>query len=312
MPLTGPGPRGYISKANSWDAVREIADKFLPRWIKAILDAFDKAKAGTSVRALIRLLEGEEFDKVVDEIDWIPIDGPQAESVRMTFPILLREVMEKTAAAAVDALERNPKIRIAGAFDVTNPYVTEWIRAHSAELVTEIGDASRQAIRDLVADLVARSYVEGIPAQTLGRMIRQSIGLTSRQARAVANMRARMVADGKKAEVIDKAVERYAARLLRRRAEMIARTEIIKAETQGQLALWKQQAEAGNIDGRLAGIRWIVTEDDRLCEDCLELDEVVVGLGESFPGGVEGSPLHPNCRCTVALVPEWRKLRLVA
>lgn len=309
MPLTGPSPaRVRLEKASSWDAIRQITDKYLPRWIRAIVDAFDKARAGTSIRALMRLLEGEEFDRVVDEIDWISIDGPAAGSVRMSFPVLMRDVLENAAMAAEGILTRNPKIRIVGAFDVTNPLVNDWIRQHSAELVTQIGEESRQAIRDLVA----RAYADGIPAQSLARMIRSSIGLTSRNARAVANMRARMVADGKNADIIEKATERYAARLLRRRAEMIARTELIKAETQGQLALWKQQAEAGNIDGRIAGVRWIVTPDDRLCPQCEPLDEVVMGLGETFPGGADGPPLHPNCRCTVALVPEWRKLRLVA
>jgi SPP1 gp7 family putative phage head morphogenesis protein len=308
MPLTGPSVARVRLEKASWDEVRRITDKYLPRWIRTIVDAFEKARAGTSMRALIRLLEGEEFDKVVDEIDWISIDGPQAEGARAVFPILLRDVMESTADTAVGILERSPKIRVVGAFDVTNPRATEWIRQHSAELVTQISVESKQAIRDLVA----RAYTEGIPAQTLGRMIRSSIGLTTRQARAVANMRARMIADGKKADQIEKVTERYAARLLRRRAEMIARTELIKAETQGQLELWRQQAEAGNIDRNLAGVRWIVTPDDRLCPECEPLDEVVVGLGETFPGGVEGSPLHPNCRCTVALVPEWRKLRLVA
>lgn len=298
MPLIGPSRTALsrIQKASSWDKVREITDKYLPRWIRTIMDGFERARAGTSMRALVRLLEGEEFDKVVDEIDWIPIDGPQAEGTRAVFPILLREVMESTADTAVGILERNPKLRIVGAFDVTNPRVTEWIRQHSAELVTEISDSSKQAIRDLVA----RAYTEGIPAPALGRMIRQSIGLTSRQARAVANMRARMMADGKRADVIERVTDAYAKRLLRQRAEMIARTELIKAETQGQLALWKQQVAAGMLPGDVLK-EWIVTDDDRLCPECQDLDGNKVPLDLNFVGGVDGPPLHPNCRCAFRL-----------
>lgn len=304
MPLTGPTgtaetARNYsesIHKA-SWDEIRRITDKYLPRWIRTIVDAFEKARAGTSMRAMIRLLEGEEFDKVVDDIDWISIDGPQAEGIRATFPIMLREVMESTADTAVGILERNPKLRIVGAFDVTNPLVTDWIRQHSAELVIQISEESKQAIRDLVA----RAYAEGIPAQSLARMIRSSIGLTSRQARAVSNLRARMIADGKKADQIEKVTERYAARLLRRRAEMIARTELIKAETQGQLALWKQQIDAGMLPGDVRK-EWIVTEDDRLCPECQDMDGATVAVDSDFVGAEEGPPLHPNCRCSLRLV----------
>lgn len=297
MPLTGPAPVRVTLEKASWDAVRRITDKYLPRWIRAIMDGFEKVRAGTSMRAMMRLLEGEEFDRVVDEIDWIHIDGPQAEGTRAVFPILLRDVMESSAQTAADILTRSPKLRVVGAFDVTNPRVTEWIRLHSAELVTEISEASRQAIRDLVA----RSYTEGIPAQTLARMIRQSIGLTTRQARAVANMRARMIADGKKAEMIEKATERYAARLLRRRAEMIARTELIKAETQGQLLLWQQQIEAGMLPGDVRK-EWIVTPDDRLCPLCQDMDGATVPVDSDFVGGDDGPPLHPNCRCALRLV----------
>lgn len=297
MPITGPVARVPVSKASSWDKVRAISDKYLPRWIRTLMDGFERARAGTSMRAMVRLLEGEEFDKVVDEIDWIQIDGPQAESTRMVFPILLREVMESTASEAVGILERNPKIRVVGAFDVTNPRVTEWIRAHSAELVTQIGADSRQAIRDLVA----MAYQDGISAQALGRMIRQSIGLTTRQARAVARMRARMVADGKRADMIEAAAEKYAARLLRQRAEMIARTELIKAETQGQLLLWQQQIDAGMLP---ADVRkeWIVTPDDRLCPECQDFDGATVPVSSDFVGGPDGPPLHPNCRCALRLV----------
>ena len=310
MPLTGPARavRVDLEKASSWESVRRISDKYLPRWIRTLLDGFEKARAGTSIRALIRILEGEEFDKVVDEIDWIPIDGPQAEGVRAVYPVLIRDVMESTAAEAAGSLGRRPQIAVVGAFDVVNPRVVDWVRLHSGERITEITEVSRQAIRDLIA----RGVNDGISPSALGRMIRQSIGLHSRDVRAVMNMRNRMVADGRKPEMIERAVERYTAKQLHRRAEMIARTEIIQAETQGQLELWRQQAEAGNIDASLAGVEWIVTPDDRLCPTCEPLDGVIVALGSNFPGGVTGSPLHPNCRCTVALVPEWRKLRLVA
>ena len=310
MPLTGPrgGVRVDLAKASSWESVRRISDKYLPRWIRTLLDGFEKARAGTSIRALIRLLEGEEFDKVVDEIDWIHIDGPQAEGVRAALPILIRDVLESAAVEAAGALGLRPQIAVVGAFDVVNPRVVDWVRLHSGELITELDEVSRQAIRDLIA----RGVNDGISPSSLGRMIRQSIGLHSKDVRAVMNMRNRMVADGRKPEMIEKAIERYRAKLLRRRAEMIARTEIIQAETQGQLELWRQQAEAGNIDANLAGVEWIVTPDDAKCDACSELDGVIVALGSSFPGGVTGSPLHPNCRCTVALVSEWRKPRLVA
>lgn len=302
MEITSPTPQTRreveIAKASSWEAIRRVADKYLPRFIRTVLDAFDRARSGTSVRALIRLLEEDaRIEDVVNEIDWIPIDGPRAESTRYSFPILLREVLEATAQEGADALQRNPQVRVRGLFDVTNPRVSDWIREHSGARITAISEESRRAIRELIAT----GYERGMTAAQLGRAIRSSIGLTPRQARAVANMRARMMADGIPAERIDKVTGRYAERLLRQRAEVIARTEIIAAENAGQIELWQQQIDAGIIEAT-ALKEWIVTPDDRLCPECQDMDGQQVPVSASFVGADDAPPLHPNCRCAIRLV----------
>lgn len=298
MPLTGPAtpPPVDLAKASSWESIRRISDKYLPRWIRTILDGFEKARAGTSIRALIRLLEGEEFDKVVDEIDWIHIDGPQAEGVRAALPILIRDVLESTAQEAGSVLGRRREIAVVGAFDVVNPRVTEWVREHAGARITEISEASRQTIREIIE----RGYEARMSPQELARSIRDSIGLHSRQARALENLRLRMVKDGKSPAQIERTTEAYRKRLLRRRAEMIARTEIIRAETQGQLELWRQQVEAGILEAT-AFKEWVVTPDDRLCPECEDMDGAKVPLDADFVGADDGPPLHPNCRCTIRL-----------
>lgn len=76
------------------------------------------------------------------------------------------------------------------------------------------------------------------------------------------------------------------------RALMIATTELAYADVQGNLDAYK---ESGVVEGK----QWIVSQDD-FCDDCLELDGVIVGLDEDFPlDGGDGPPLHPNCRCDV-------------
>ena len=292
VPLTGPltVPRVDLSKASSWESVRRISDKYLPRWIRTLLDGFEKARAGTSMRALIRLLEGEEFDKVVDEIDWIHIDGPQAEGVRAALPVLIRDVMESTAQEAASVLSRRPQIAVVGAFDVVNPRVTEWVREQAGARITEITEIHRQTIRGIID----RGLAERMSPGQLARSIRDSIGLHSRQVRALENRRARMIADGKSAEQIDRVTEKYRKQLLRRRAEMIARTEIIQAETQGQLELWRQQVEAGILE-RNTFKEWVVTPDDSNCDACADMDGEKVPLDADFVGAEEGPPLHPNC-----------------
>lgn len=76
------------------------------------------------------------------------------------------------------------------------------------------------------------------------------------------------------------------------RAETIARTEIAYADVQGNLEGYK-------ASGVVQGKQWIIAQDE-YCDDCSELDGVIVGLEDNFPGdGGDGPPLHPNCRCDV-------------
>lgn len=78
------------------------------------------------------------------------------------------------------------------------------------------------------------------------------------------------------------------------RAEMIARTELSFAHVAGNLAGY---AQAGDL---VVGKRWVAAPD--CCDECQELDGTEVGIDESFPGGEDGPPLHPNCRCDVVAV----------
>ena len=71
------------------------------------------------------------------------------------------------------------------------------------------------------------------------------------------------------------------------RAETIARTETAFADVAGNLNGWR-------ASGLVESKEWIVGAG--CCDECLELDGVIVGLDAEFPGdGGDGPPLHPNC-----------------
>lgn len=75
------------------------------------------------------------------------------------------------------------------------------------------------------------------------------------------------------------------------RSETIARTETANADVQGNLQAWQES-------GLVVGKEWITGA--ACCDECAELDGVVVGLDDDFPNdGGDGPPAHPNCRCDV-------------
>ncbi len=87
-----------------------------------------------------------------------------------------------------------------------------------------------------------------------------------------------------------------------RRALTIARTETIRASNMGQQELWRAQRNGGRLTGHEQR-EWIVTPDDRLCPQCAAMEGALAPFDQAFSNGVMVPPLHPNCRCTIALVP---------
>lgn len=179
--------------------------------------------------------------------------------------------------------------QLVGRFDVVNPETVRAAQLRAAVLVTEVTDQTKRAIRAVIT----RSVRDGIAPRDAAQLIRGTIGLHSRQEAAVAHYRATLVRlmtrpEGSARETVmgrvanrhldrrlTDLVIRYATRLLTQRAVLIARTEIMTAANDGQRALWRQAAQAGELNL----------------------------LDGQYPGdGGQGPPLHPDCRCTEGLV----------
>ena len=74
------------------------------------------------------------------------------------------------------------------------------------------------------------------------------------------------------------------------KAEMIARTEIIRAHAEGQL----NGFETLSIDNVTPDVEFSAIHDSKLCPECEDLDGQIYTIAEAR-GLV---PVHPNCRCS--------------
>lgn len=78
------------------------------------------------------------------------------------------------------------------------------------------------------------------------------------------------------------------------RAEMIARTEVIRANNQGHL-------EAFRSSGVVKQKEWSCAPD--ACDECqANEDQGPIDLDDAFESGDDAPPGHPNCRCTIVPV----------
>jgi len=75
----------------------------------------------------------------------------------------------------------------------------------------------------------------------------------------------------------------------RNRAELIARTEFIRAHAEGQL----QALEDMGVEEVGVAVEWTVTDDEVLCEECAAMSGVVLRIEEAH----NMIPRHPGCRC---------------
>jgi len=80
------------------------------------------------------------------------------------------------------------------------------------------------------------------------------------------------------------------AKMSKYRAEMIARTETIRA--------FNTAAEQRYKAAGVKRWKWLAADDERMCSQCAARDRKIYEMGDEIP------PLHPHCRCTQAPVIE--------
>lgn len=195
---------------------------------------------------------------------------------------------------------RQAEIRIR--FDAMNPHAAQFARTQSSELITQINESQREAVRNLIETSVSN----GRTVQDIARDIRNVVGLRDDQATALMNYRERITQRGKfTVDQIEAKVSRYADALLKQRGELIARTEVLHAANQGQLETW-MEAQRQGVLGNEYRKKWVLTPDELLCPECEAMDGEVVEFDQEFDNHQGETamvpPLHPNCRCSMVLV----------
>ena len=152
-------------------------------------------------------------------------------------------------------------------------------------LYTRVWTELRKVTDDMAADMdvvLSQGLIEGRGPRQIGRALNKVI--TGR---------------GGSLELVDRLGRRISSA---RRAEMIARTEVIRAHHMGNI----QEIRNFMIPNVVVIAEWSTAGDHRVCPLCQDRAGKVYSLAE-----IEGLiPLHPLCRCVV--IPVIRPVRLAA
>ena len=318
-------------------AVLATADAKVGALADLIGDSLEACRAALPLHVVEARLATGDLDGIVDAVPWAVAFAQPATLVAKAPPALgdqLTSLIADLITAGARLSGVSPEH-----FALINAEAVRAAREHGARLVTNVRAATREAIARIIGRAVRGRYT----VRDAAVLIRNIVGLTLRQANAAAAfadaLAARAAAGQSSAGLASRwtlagrlpahptpqqaadAAARYAARLLRHRATVIARTEVLRAANRGLTLAWEVAARTGDLGWSSQKV-WVTTPDDRLCSSCSSLSGANVGLASDFapPGGyLSGKvvaaepPLHPQCRCTVYLeaVPPPRSAVLV-
>jgi hypothetical protein len=224
------------------------------------------------------------------------------EQLDILLATLLAEKAELELGVLLGKLTAGDRSRVADfRFDIVNPHSIAWLRTHRLELIRGIQSNTESAIRDAIKEAIE----QGISAPATARRIRDTIGLTAPQQKHLAKVRAQLEAADPplSRREIENMVAANRRRKLKVRSEAIAQTEITRAESQGQMDMWRSVRDEGLLDAETMK-RWVAASTaDALCRSLHNAEPVpldgnfVVSAGEFF-----APPAHPRCRCSLVLV----------
>jgi len=115
-------------------------------------------------------------------------------------------------------------------------------------------------------------------------------GVTAAMGQQMSRVLADGLAHGRGPKKIAYELRKTVTKINKTRANVIARTEIIRAHAEGQLDSYEV------LGVKEVGVmaEWSTAGDERVCEQCSDLEGSVMTIEEAR-GMI---PLHPNCRCT--------------
>lgn len=327
-----PVSKARPSRRAQTNALLNIADGMEPKLRRRWVEAIRAIEAKIGGKRLLEALATGTPEEIIAALGLQDI-GAQLGAFLDT----VQETYRKGAVATVQqAADGIAGIKAVVRFDETNPRAVSYAQRYSYDLITRATDEIRNATRDSVLAGIA----EGRNPRTMIRDLKQVIGLDARRAKALSNYR-RMLQEGNPtasrrdipardasliettfeagnrlpAARINELVEAYRDRLLRQRAETIARTESMRAVSNGNREAWKQVVEGSGIAADRFVRFWEPTRDDRTRDSHVEIPDLNpdgVGMDEPFllPSG--GTILYPhdpdappeetiNCRCSISV-----------
>lgn len=297
--------------ANRFD---RLIDEWEPRLRKAFLEAVYRLRDRAQIEAIERALERGDIETALRAVGLDPA----------SFRALDRAIAEAYESAGEYTAKYVPAavgvggLRVIFQFSVRNVLAEEWLRTYSSELIRDIVEDQRQAVRNhLVAGMQAGANPRTTALDLVGRVNQSTgrreggvIGLASSQEQWVRDYAAKLSTQSRLHEALenklrdarfDRTIQRamrdgapipvttreamvraYRNRALRYRAETIARTESLRSLHAAQEEAIRQAIDSGALSRDRVSFIWRSAQDSRVRDTHKSLDGQTVRMGDMF------------------------------
>jgi hypothetical protein len=156
-------------------------------------------------------------------------------------------------------------------------------------------ESMSKADLNTVGEKIAEGIAEGLNPRDIARRLEEVQGLDSNRAKAFEKFRKELDETNMTPSQLANAEEREFQRLLRERRQTIARQESNMAVSEGD-----------RLDALARGAQykvWSTNQDDRVSDECQANEaQGPIPIDEAFAGGVDTTPQHVGCRCSVSYI----------
>ena len=157
--------------------------------------------------------------------------------------------------------------------------------------------------------MIRVGLAEGKTTPTIARELRQHIGLLPGQGKQLMAYNNGLIEAGTPQAKVDTLTDKFAAKLVRRRTTVIARTETAAALNVAADTFFEAAKDAANLPETALRRFWLITFDGRTCPICRAIPDMNKD-GKLFQepfmtstGAHMRPPAHPQCRCVVIVRP---------
>lgn len=309
--------------------IDSLIDEMEPKLAKAFRASIDDIKSNVALRRIVDALERHDIEAAIEAMN---LD-------RAAYAPLQKAIEDAYAAGGATTIAASPAFldrsgrAVVVRFDIRNPRAEQWLRYHSSELVTNVLDDQKLAVRTAIEAGYAKGQgPRNIALDVVGRFNRSTgkreggvIGLTNQQTAYVTTARAELasgdpallrnyltrarrdkrfdsrvlaaIRDGKElpADTIKMMAARYESSLLKLRGEMVARTETLQAVNAARFEAFSQGLEATGYTKDAVERTWRTARDSRVRHTHAEMDgQTVPGLDTPFTSPSGAQMMYPG------------------